>query len=123
MQNLFLDTAKYVWISEGHLSKQQLQKIEERLGEMDVPPDMGRLPKNIASNHGCYMAEQWKNWTIVYSLYALKDILHASHLNCWQTFVLTCNYICKPVLTQEDIIRAKQQVLICTCIVTLKMSF
>jgi hypothetical protein len=109
MHNLFLGTAKYVfkfWISEGHISKQQLTKIEKRLGEMDVPPDMGRLPQKISSNHGCYTAEQWKNWTLVYSLYALKDILGDEHLKCWQAFVLACEYICKPVLTEEDITKA-----------------
>ena len=54
MHNLFLGTAKHVfklWVSEGHLSKQQLKQIEERCHKMEVPPEMGRLPKNISSNH------------------------------------------------------------------------
>jgi hypothetical protein len=37
MHNLFLGTAKYVfklWVSDGHLSKQQLKQIEERLATM-----------------------------------------------------------------------------------------
>ncbi len=109
MHNLFLGTAKHVfklWISKGHLSKQQLKQIEERLAMMEVPPEMGRLPKNISSNHGAYTAEQWKNWTLVYSMYALKDILQAEHLKCWQAFVLACSYLCKPVLSQGDIVVA-----------------
>ena len=60
MHNLFLGTAKRVfklWVSKGHLSKQQLKQIEERLAKMEVPPEMGRLPKNISSNHGSYTAE------------------------------------------------------------------
>ena len=27
-------------------------------------------------------------------------------MRCWQTFVLACKYLCKPVLCQDDIIRA-----------------
>ena len=48
MHNLFLGTAKYVfklWVSEGHVSKQHLEQIEERLAKMEMPPEMGRLPK------------------------------------------------------------------------------
>ena len=109
MHNLFLGTAKHVfklWVSKGHLSKQQLKQIEERCHKMEVPPEMGRLPKNMSSNHGSYTAEQWKNWTLVYSVYALKDILQAEHLKCWQVFVLACGYLCKPVLSQDDIVMA-----------------
>ena len=109
MHNLFLGTAKHVfklWISEGHLSKQQLKQIEEKLVKMEVPPEMGRLPKNISSNHGSYTAEQWKNWTLVYSMYALKDILQTEHLKCWQAIVLACGYLSKPVLSQDDIAMA-----------------
>lgn len=56
----YFGTAKRVfklWVSKGHLSKQQLKQIEERLAKMEVPPEMGRLPKNISSNHGSYTAE------------------------------------------------------------------
>ena len=48
----------------------------------------GRLPTKIASSYCGYTASQWKNWTTVYSLYALKDVLPECHLQCWHTFVL-----------------------------------
>lgn len=72
---------------------------------MDVPPHLGRLPKNISANYGTLTAEQWKNWTILYSLFALKDIIGDDHFRCWQTFTLACRYICKPILTEADIIK------------------
>lgn len=109
MHNLFLGTAKYVfkhWVSEGYLNKQQLQTIENRIEEMEVPVEIGRLPKAISSNYGSYTAEQWKNWSLIYSLHALKDILSDQHFKCWQTFVLACRYLCKPVLCPDDIARA-----------------
>ncbi len=44
------------------------------------PADIGRLPtKNIF--RVCMSAEQWKKWTIFYSLFALKDVLPWEHFN------------------------------------------
>ena len=108
MHNLFLGTAKYVfklWVADGHLTSKHLQQIETRIEEMEVPSHIGRLPKKIASNFGSYTAEQWKNWTTVYSLFALKGIISDRHYKCWQSFVLGCRYMCKPVLTEADIIK------------------
>jgi hypothetical protein len=108
MHNLFLGTAKFVfklWMEAGFLTRQDLRKVEKRLEEMDVPPHLGRLPKKISANYGTYTAEQWKNWTLYYSLFALKDIINDRHLKCWQTFTLACRYMCKPILYQTDIIK------------------
>ena len=69
------------------------------------------MPKNISSNHGSYTADQWKNWTLVYSIYALKDILEAEHRKCWQAFVLACGYLCKPVLSQDGVVVADSMLL------------
>ena len=38
-----------------------MKLLEKRIEEMDVPSDIGRLPKKISSNYGSYTAEQWKN--------------------------------------------------------------
>ena len=40
-----------------------------------------------------FTADQWKNWTIVYSLVALKDILPPDHYDCWSYFVQACQYL------------------------------
>ena len=109
MHNLFLGSAKYIfkhWATEGILNKRDLEKIEGRIDGLEVPVDIGRLPKVILSNYGSYTAEQWKNWTLVYSLYALKDILTEQHFQRWQSFVLASKYFCKPVLSNDDMIRA-----------------
>lgn len=64
------------------------------------------MPKRIASNYGGYTASQWKNWTLIYSMFCLKGLLPDSHLRCWQTFVLACQYLCTPVLSKSYIIKA-----------------
>jgi hypothetical protein len=83
MHNLFLGTAKkmfHMWVDNSIISKKQFKEIETRIGEFEVPSDIGRLPKKITSNAGSYTAEQWKNWTLLYSLFCLKDILKSEHM-------------------------------------------
>ncbi|CAB4011818.1 Hypothetical predicted protein [Paramuricea clavata] len=105
MHNLFLGTAKAmfkIWVNNG-MSSKDLQKIEDRIKTMEIPNDLGRLPANISANHGSYTAEQWKNWTLLYSLFCLKDILSDKEFKCWQSFGLACKYICQGVISEADL--------------------
>jgi hypothetical protein len=105
MHNLFLGTAKAmfkIWVNNG-MSSKDLQKIEDRIKTIEIPSDLGRLPANISANHGSYTAEQWKNWTLLYSLFCLKDILSDEEFKCWQSFVLACKYICQGVISEADL--------------------
>lgn len=55
VHNPFLGMAKYqfkIWVSEGHLNATQLKTIETRIESMEVPVDIGRLPKQTSSNYG-----------------------------------------------------------------------
>ena len=70
---------------------------------MTVPQDIGRIPGKISSSFTGFTADQWKNWTLVYSLFALKGILPEEHLQCWRFFVLACKTLGKRVLTGNDI--------------------
>ena len=109
MHNLFLGTAKHVfklWIEKNLLSKKDLKFLEDRINSYDVGTGIGRLPHRIASNYGGYMASQWKNWILIYSIFCLKDLLPETHLRCWQTFFLACQYLCTPVLSKTNIIKA-----------------
>ena len=102
MRNLFLGTAKNVfklWVKKNLLSKKDRKVLEERINSFDVGTGIGRLPQRLASNYGGYTASQWKNWTLIYSMFYLKGLLLASHLGCWQAFVLACQYLCTPVLS------------------------
>ena len=106
MHNLFLGTAKKVfqmWVDQSILSKKQLAEIEKRIGTFDVPSDIGRLPKTFSCNSGSYTAEQWKNWTLIYSMYCLNNILPNDHFRCWQTFVLACKYMCQSTITRTEL--------------------
>ena len=93
MHNLFLGTAKAMfklWIEQNLLSKKDIQTMEKRIKEFDVGTGLGRLPHKMSANYGCYTASQWKNWTLVYSLFVLNGLLPEDHMRCWQAFVLAC---------------------------------
>ena len=109
MHNLFLGTAKkmfYVWIDHGLLSFSSLKVIEARIKSLPIPTEFGRIPSTISSNSGNFTAEEWKHWTLVYSLYCLQGLLPSEHLICWQTFVLACQTLCKPLLFSDDVTKA-----------------
>ena len=40
------------------------------------PSDIGRIPKKFSSSYGSFNADQYKNWTLLFSIYALCDWLH-----------------------------------------------
>lgn len=106
MHNLFLGTAKHfardLWIGCDFLSPSALLKIEARLKNTIVPSGLGRLPVSI--NTGVFLtAEQWKNWTIYFSVFCLGDLLPRSHIECWRKFVLACRRLVKFSISQTDI--------------------
>ena len=106
MHNLFLGTAKRVfskWIEEDIITKAGLEKLQERIEDISSLSDIGRLPGNIKSNYGGYTAAQWKNFVLLFSMYALKDVLPDQHLHYWQSFVLACRLLCKPCITKTDL--------------------
>ena len=106
MHNLFLGTAKHmvydIWIGQGFLSKSALDKIEVRLHNIVVPTGLGRLPVSVAIGR-FLTAEQWKNWTLYYSIYSLHDLLPVQHLECWRHFVLACQKLCPHEVSENDV--------------------
>jgi len=60
----------------------------------------------MSANYGCYTASQWKNWTLVYSLFVLNGLLPEEHMQCWQAFVLACKFLTRPVITTLELQKA-----------------
>ena len=48
-------------------------------------------------------ADQWKNWTCVYSLYALRGLIPKEHLDCWWLFVQASILLCNLIINPEQI--------------------
>ena len=104
MHNLFLGTATHfardIWIGRSILDVSALNKMETRLKVMVVPAGLGRIPVTI---NFFLTAEQWKNWTLYFSMYCLGDLLPNDELECWRHFVLACRRLCKFSVTNDDI--------------------
>ena len=106
MHCLFLGIAKKVfkiWLSNDIISEDQLVHIQKRVDEFRCPPDIGRIPYKIVSKVSGLKADQWKNWTLYFSLYALKDALPHRDYDCWLMFVKVCTMICRREIMKPDL--------------------
>ena len=64
-----------------------------------VPSSVGRIPANIASGFTDFTADQWKNWILICSLIALRNIIPDADYSCWTKFVEACVLFCSQRLT------------------------
>ena len=109
MHNLLLGTAKHmmqVWTKLGILNHQSFATIEERVRCIATPKDVGRLPLKISSSFSGFTADQWRNWTTIFSVVSLKDVLPQEHLNCWILFVKASILLCSRVIYKSSILSA-----------------
>lgn len=106
MHNMFLGTSKrmfHQWVDSGLITKRSLQHIQNIVQKFNVPIGIGRIPHKIASNFANLTADEWKNWTLLFSQIALHGILPEDHLKCWQLYISACRIYCSSVLTLSDI--------------------
>ena len=104
MHNLFLGTAKKmveIWKEYNFLPPNVLQDVQAKVDSVITPNDLGRLPSKIASGFSGCTAEQWKNWTLYYSLFSLKGVLPHRHYECWHLFVKACYLLCRRSISKE----------------------
>ena len=106
MHNLWLGTSKNLmelWKSSQLLIDKDFCIIQQRVNGFITPNDIGRIPSKIASNCAGFTAEQWKNWTIYFSLYALQGILPRPHYQCWLLFVKACYILCRQRISKVQL--------------------
>ncbi len=103
MHNLLLGTAKRMMTIWTELKLIELSLIQSNVDSFVTPSDIGRIPHKISSGFSGFTAEQWKNWTIIFSLSSLKGLLPREHYQCWHIFVKACYLLCRHVITEEQI--------------------
>lgn len=106
MHNLFLGSAKHMislWIKRGLINSCKFDIIQRYVDNMIVPCDVGRIPRKIEHGFSGFKADQFKSWTILFSIPALFDILPSEDLECWRHFVLACRILCKHTITTTDL--------------------
>ena len=114
MHNLLLGTAKNmlnVWKTCGLLSKEDLHSLQDKIDNIQVPPQVGRIPNKIFSNTSSLTADQWRNWTCIYSLYALRSHLSPTHYDCWVLFSQACILLLQPVISKEELEEADRKLI------------
>ena len=119
LHNILLGTPKVMiklWKEKGYLSNTHLEKIQSQCNRFTVPSDIGRIPHKISSGFASFTADQWKNWTLIFSLASLKDVLPFADYSCWKLYVQACNLVCSKAITL-DAINQLDSLLIrfCTC--------
>ncbi len=98
MHNLFLGTAKHifkVWIEKGILTDKILAEIDSRMTFIKIPSDLNRIPDRISKCYKRFKADEWKHWTLVYSLFCLKDLIPTDQYAMRSVFVASCNILCQ----------------------------
>ena len=116
MHNLYLGIAKHTtstWKDRNILKADDFSLIQEKIDLLIPPPKIGRIPRKIGSQTGfsAITADEWKNWIIMYSVYALDGILPPEDFHCWCLFVKACMLTCQLVITDEDIQHAHETLL------------
>ena len=97
MHNLLLGSAKNVlktWIAMGILNESDMQKLQKRVNLIKPPSEIGRIPGKISEGFKGFTADQWKNWVLIYSSFALKGVISSQHYAMWTKFVLACRILC-----------------------------
>ena len=71
MHNLYLGTAKHilkdVWTEQGLINHKTMSLIQNRVNVTSTPDYVGRIPLKIASFFSGFTADQFKNWTNLFS--------------------------------------------------------
>ena len=111
MHNLLLGTPKHmmnIWTQENIISKADLINISKVAALINVPRCIGRIPSKIASSFSGFSADQWKNWTTIYSAICLKDKLATNHFQCWLMFVRACSILVSRTISKTSVDAADQ---------------
>lgn len=113
MHCLFWGIARHffkIWSSRNILTQSEFPILQKKVDSFRTPPDIGCIPYKINSKFSGMTADQWKNWTLYFSLFSLKGILPPRDYDCWLSFVKVCAKICKRSIDIEDLDRIDEGV-------------
>jgi len=105
MHNLYFGTAKRIMQKEwlDMLANNDLSMIQERVENCTYTGTIGRIPRKITSPISSLTADEWKNWTLIFSLISLFDIRTSI-----RTFVMlevlcsACKIYSSPIVIEID---------------------
>ena len=117
MHNLFTGTAKHVmtkvWMKKDDpvISRASIVTVQDRIDHCKIPSTLGRIPRKIFSGFSSLTADEWKNWTTIFSIFSLYDLIEQEHLNCWRLFVSACRSFSTPLISLQEIDHGHESIL------------
>ena len=106
MHNLFLGIAKHAvktWRSLGVLKEKDFEILQCKVDSINPPAGIVRIPRKIGSAFSSFTADEWKHWTLLYSVYALRGVLPEDDYRCWCVFVDACRILCQLTITTDEV--------------------
>ena len=106
MHCIFLGIAKYAvktWRGLKLLNPQTLSAIQKKVGLINPPPKLGRIPRKIEAGFSSFTADEWKYWIQIYSTFSLHETLPQPYYDCWLHFVEACHLLCCPIITEAQV--------------------
>lgn len=102
-----------IWKDSGVLGNFDFKLIQSKIDCMIVPFGIGRIPYKVFSKFSELTADQWRNWTNVFSLFGLLPDMHYS---CWTNFVQASLILSQSSITADDLLVADSKLLeFCKC--------
>ena len=95
MHCIFLGLAKQTiqtWKKKGVLDASHFILLQEKV-DLNIPPSkIGCIPCKVESGFASFTADEWKNWILIYSVFALYKVLTMHIINvgvCYLRVVLS----------------------------------
>ena len=91
------------WKKKNIIRDEHYKEMQKKVDKCTVPSSIGKIPLKIESSFDGFTSDEFKNWTLIFSLYALHGLMEKVHIDCWRLFVLACVRICRKRITTADI--------------------
>ena len=109
MHCLFLGIAKWIvkriWVDMGVLSSNDLNNIQKKMNEFQVPADLGRIPGKIYCGEGFsnFTADQWRIFISIYATVVLWEYLEEVDRKILTYFVRICHLFVNQILETKSL--------------------
>ena len=117
MHCLFLGIAKWIvkriWVDEKVLTSDALKSIQRNMNQIQVPADLGRIPRKIDCGEGFsnFTADQWRIFYTIYATTSLWEHLSVIDQTILTHFVRVCLILVGRILELDLVQEAHERLI------------
>jgi hypothetical protein len=117
MHCLFLGIAKWIvkriWVDENVLTPDVLKSIQRKMNQVQVPADLGRIPRKIDCGEGFsnFTADQWRTFFTIYATTSLWEYLSGIDRTILTHFVRVCSILVSRILELDSVQEANERLI------------